>query len=57
VNGSLMNADVPATAPLSEVVTLMIDERTAWDWPHEAKHGGKCLVFANNKFRPAERSP
>jgi len=30
VNGSLMKADVPAMVPLSEVVTLTIDERTAW---------------------------
>jgi iron(III) transport system ATP-binding protein len=30
VNGSLMKAEVPAMAPLSEQVTLTIDERAAW---------------------------
>jgi len=30
VGGSLMKADLPAMAPLSELVTLNIDERTAW---------------------------
>jgi iron(III) transport system ATP-binding protein len=30
VNGRLMTADVPAMAPLSEQVTVTIDERTAW---------------------------
>jgi iron(III) transport system ATP-binding protein len=30
VNGSLMRAEVPATAPLGEQVTLTIDEKAAW---------------------------
>jgi hypothetical protein len=30
VNGSLMRAEVPATAPLGEQVWLTIDERAAW---------------------------
>jgi hypothetical protein len=30
VNGSLMRAEVPATAPLGEQVTLSIDEKAAW---------------------------
>ncbi len=30
VNGSLMNAEVPAMTPLSEHVTLTIDEKAAW---------------------------
>jgi hypothetical protein len=30
VNGHLMRAEVPATAPLGEQVMLTIDERAAW---------------------------